>query len=128
MKKAVARDGLWNGWQGRDVDIIIDLGEQGNVAAVEASVLVSPTSWILAPASMTVFVSWEGLNWEPSGSASLPPSDDRSVRRVRLTASVGSMLPIRYLRITLANPGPLPAWHAAAGRPSWIFADEILVR
>ena len=121
-------DGLWNGWQGRDVDIIIDLGEQASVSSVEASVLSSPTSWILLPASMTVFASWDGLSWETAGSASLAPTDDRSVRRVRLTAGVQSMLPIRYLRITLANPGPLPAWHAAAGRPSWIFADEILVR
>jgi hypothetical protein len=33
----------------------------------------------------------------------------------------------RYLRIIAHNPGPLPAWHHAAGNPSFIFADEIIV-
>jgi hexosaminidase len=34
----------------------------------------------------------------------------------------------RFVRITARNGGRLPAWHPGAGRPSWVFADEIVVR
>ena len=33
----------------------------------------------------------------------------------------------RYIKITAENMGQPPYWHHAAGTPSWIFADEILI-
>ena len=35
---------------------------------------------------------------------------------------------IRYLRLRAENSGFLPDWHPGRGQPSWIFADEIVVR
>jgi hexosaminidase len=33
----------------------------------------------------------------------------------------------RFLRITAQNPGPLPEWHKAAGTPTILLTDEIIV-
>ena len=34
----------------------------------------------------------------------------------------------RYVRFRAVSPGKLPAWHPAAGNPTWLFVDEIVVR
>ena len=34
---------------------------------------------------------------------------------------------VRYLRVVVPNPGPLPDWHPAPGQPSYLFSDEIIV-
>ena len=34
----------------------------------------------------------------------------------------------RYMRATLVNAGPMPASSLGAGNPSWVFADEFVVR
>ena len=33
----------------------------------------------------------------------------------------------RYVKFRAESPGVLPAWHPAAGNPSWLFVDEIVV-
>ena len=121
-------DGLWNGWQGRDVEIVIDLGGVTDVRTVEASVLQSPVSWIILPGGMTVSTSDDGTTWLPGGMMGQAPSAERTVRRIGLTIDLPAGRRARFVKVVLANGGPLPAWHAAAGRPSWIFADEIVVR
>jgi hexosaminidase len=35
---------------------------------------------------------------------------------------------VRYVRVVGRNAGPLPAGHPGAGTPSWLFADEIVVK
>lgn len=34
---------------------------------------------------------------------------------------------IRYVRIRAVNVGQIPVWHDAAGRPAWLFADDIVL-
>ena len=34
----------------------------------------------------------------------------------------------RYIRVKAENYGILPEWHPAAGSPSWIFVDEVLIQ
>ena len=34
---------------------------------------------------------------------------------------------LRYIKIIAENMGQPPYWHHAAGTPSWIFADEVLI-
>ena len=33
----------------------------------------------------------------------------------------------RYVRVLAKNYGDAPYWHHAAGQPSWIFSDEIII-
>ena len=33
----------------------------------------------------------------------------------------------RYIRVLAQNYGDAPYWHHAAGQPSWIFSDEIII-
>lgn len=121
-------DGLWQGFLGQDLEATIDLGAPAALDSLTATFLHAPQSWILLPRSVAVWLSPDSVSWTPAGEVSYERSDrsgrDRQAFTLALPAGVG----YRYVRVLARNPGPLPAWHAGAGRPSWIFADEIVVR
>ncbi len=126
---AVYNDGLWNGWQGPDLDATIDLGETLNLHRVSLSLLEEVGSWILYPRAVKVLLSRDGTRWSDAGTVAVnipTRSNARSHRLVTVTLPTGSEA--RWVRVVATNPGPLPAWHPGAGSPSWIFADEIVVR
>ncbi len=124
----VFADGLWNGWQGPDLDAIIDLGSSLSLHEISISLLEEVRSWILYPSSVRVQLSGDGSQWRDGGTVALnvpTTSDGRSRRLVTVALPAGTAA--RWVRVVATNPGRLPAWHPGAGSPSWIFADEILV-
>jgi len=122
-------DGLWQGWQGPDLDAVIDLGESRALAAIEGSFLQDTRSWVLLPRLMRVWLSDDRTTWSEMGEATHDqPAQRTDPFRFTLRVALPQGAMARYVRVVAANPGPLPAWHPAAGHPSWIFADEIMVR
>ena len=46
------------------------------------------------------------------------------------SGSLTGCIPVRrarYVRLVAPGVDPLPEWHPGAGRPGWIFVDEIIV-
>ena len=122
-------DGLWQGWQGVDLDLTIDLGAVRDVAVVEGSFLQNTPSWIVMPRDMDVMLSSDGTTWSAAQTATHDVRVDQRetiLRRLSVTAPPGTQA--RFVRVVAHGSGPLPAWHSGAGHPSWIFADEIVVR
>jgi hexosaminidase len=123
------RDGLWQGWVGRDLEATIDLGVSARVDSVRATFLQATPSWILLPSAVALWLSSDGAEWTPVGEVA---HDVPAEREDRLRYSFALVLPTgsraRFIRIVARNAGPLPSWHPGAGRPSWLFADEIVVR
>ena len=122
-------EGLWQGWQGPDLEAVIDLGRATPVRTVEGSFQQTMRSWILLPRDLTVWLSDDGATWREAGTA----ASDQPVERPdpflsRLTVALPPGTVARWVKVRAGNPGPLPAWHPGAGRPSWIFCDEIVVR
>lgn len=122
-------DGLWQGWQGTDLDVTLDLGRTTPLGSVEGSFQQTTESWILLPRDFTVWLSDDGATWRQAGTAA---SDQPATRMEPFLERLAVTLPpgtaARWVRVRATNPGPLPAWHPAGGKPSWIFCDEIVVR
>jgi len=122
-------DGLWQGWQGTDLDATLDLGRTTPLASVAGSFQQTTESWILLPRDFTVWLSNDGATWREAGTATADqPATRMDPFLQRLTVALPPGTSARWIRVRARNPGPLPAWHHAAGRPSWIFCDEIVVR
>jgi hexosaminidase len=122
-------DGLWQGWQGPDLEVVIDLGRARPVSAVEGSFQQTTMSWILLPRDFTVWLSDDGAAWRLAGTTSSDqPPERQDPFLYRLTVALPAGAVARWVRVRATNPGPLPAWHPGAGNPSWIFCDEIAVR
>lgn len=122
-------DGLWQGWLGRDLEATIDLGAPTPIRSIAASFLQATPSWVLMPVSLTCEHSLDAVHWAPAGRTThdiSPRLDDP--QRVELECRLGIAIRARHIRVVARNFGPLPSWHPGAGKPSWIFADEIVVR
>ena len=122
-------DGLWQGWNGPNLDAVVDLGSVQPVRVVEGSFIQVTRSWILLPRDMTVWLSEDGASWREAGTAThdIPAEHLEPVLR-RLVVALPESARARYVKVRATSAGALPAWHGGAGRPSWIFADELIVR
>jgi len=120
------RKGFWQGFQGKDVEIVIDLGKETSVGTFMASVLQDTRAWIVFPKSVEFMVSTDGKQFKPAANVqNTIPVDSLDSRKQEL--SVIPLLPIkaRYVKIVLKQYGKLPDWHPGKGGDSFIFVDEI---
>jgi hypothetical protein len=122
-------DGLWQGWEGDDMEAVIDLGRPTPVREVELSTLQAMRSWILLPRRILMWLSDDGAAWRPVADLVhdiSPRREDAFTHRFSQALPAGTTT--RYVRVRAINAGPLPDWHPGAGGKAWVFADEISVR
>ena len=118
------RTGDWQGYQGVDLDVTIDLGEEREIRAVRGSFLQDQRSWIWLPREMAVSVSTDGKTFAPYATAT-HEVDPKSPDSLRRTLAVVGRARARYVRVVAKKFGVCPDWHLGAGGNAWIFADEI---
>ena len=122
-------DGLWVGWRGADLTATIDLKPAKPIHTIQMRFLQQSGSWALLPKRVTYEVSDDGKTWRTLQCTPIDvqPMDLRvMVRTVRFDAA--APVTARYLRVTAQNYGLLPVGHEGAGKPAFLFTDEILVQ
>jgi hexosaminidase len=122
-------DGAWQGWEGENLEAVVDLGTETAISEIELSTLQDTRSWILLPRRVAMWLSDDKAGWRPVADLThgVPPERaDPVIHRFRQRLPPGSRA--RYVRVRAVNAGPLPAWHPGAGGRAWIFADELVVR
>lgn len=122
-------DGLWVGWRGSDLAATIDLQPATPMHTIQVRFLQQSGSWALLPKLVTFAVSDDGKTWRTLQYTpiAVDPMDLRvMVRTVRFDAA--TPVTARYLRVTAQSYGLLPPGHEGAGKPAFLFTDEILVQ
>lgn len=122
------RKGGWQGYQGQDMDCIIDLGKETEVSEVVVSVLEDSRSWIYFPSAVSVSLSRDGKEYVPAGKAGNQGSKEMILEKKQMIVNLGGKKKTRFVKIKVVNYGKLPAWHLSAGEDAFIFVDEILIR
>jgi hexosaminidase len=122
------RDGTWQGFEGHDLQLTIDLGELQNIFKVEMNFLQSTPSWIFMPDYLEVSISIDGENWTYINRANneVSEKDNRVIIR-RLTSDFATR-EARFIKVLAKNKGVCPDWHEGAGGKAWIFCDEVIVK
>jgi hypothetical protein len=120
-------DGCWQGFQGQDLDIELDFGKEIPVNSVSCDFLQSSYSWILLPKEIQILVSRDAINYELVKVISQDIAQEDQKLLIHTFKETFDKLSCRYLKIIAKYPGPLPSWHHAAGNPSFMFGDEIIV-
>ena len=122
------RKGDWLGWQGEDVEIIVDLRNQRAVSAVSLSCLQDTRSWIVFPQAVQVYGSVDNKNFFLIGSAeNTVKADDYKLQLKEFAVRKAAPVKIRYLKIQAKTFGTLPEWHAGKGGKAYIFCDELII-
>ena len=123
------RDGLWQGWWGKDPVITLDLGDAEEIEELSLRCLQAVSSWILLPRFVEFQSSDDGQHWRPiRGGDHDVPIEAGGQRVFDFSVKFEHPIHARYVRAILVNAGKLPVWHLGTGGDSWIFADEFVVR
>lgn len=120
------RKGFWQGFQGKDVEITIDLGKEQLVGSFSATVLQDTRAWIVYPTHVEFKISADGKKFEPAAEAkNLVPADSLEAQVQTLSVIPFRPMLARYVKVILHQYGKLPEWHPGKGGDSFIFVSEI---
>lgn len=121
------RSGGWQGFEGVDLDVVLDLGKKQAIKKVSGNFVQDENSWIFLPVKMTVEVSDDGEHFTPAGEITNTISPEtKGVIQKNFEVSLPNVQ-ARYLRVKGINMGQCPPTHKGAGYPGWVFVDEIRV-
>jgi len=120
-------DGRWQGFEGTDLDAVIDLGEARAVRRIATRSLQNINAWIFLPSAVEFAVSSDGREFETVAqvASDVPPSLADIV--IKEFAADFTSRRARFVRVRARALGTVPAWHQGAGGKAWLFADEIVV-
>lgn len=120
-------DGQWQGFEGTDMDVIIDLGSEIAVTLISSRFMANVGSWIFLPEKVEYSSSADGESFIPLHAivTNLKPEEQES-RTEEYFASFPAVT-TRYIRVVARGLGTCPPWHAGAGGKAWLFCDEIII-
>ncbi len=118
------RDGFWQGWWGRDVELVFETKPDRQVRSLRLRCLQDQRSWIFLPRSIQIWGGDQRTDLVLIGS--IPVHHAQQPGEVDIFQYESTWpKPYRFIKIVVQNSGSLPAWHISAGHDSWIFMDEI---
>ena len=124
MGDARYNDGRWQGFRGDDLVATIKLDEPRKVGKVLVGFKQEVSQGVFLPAEVEVLVSADGKEFRSAATTKSEVSlrePGPLVKRFALTCDAAG----RFVRVRAKNVRRIPEWHPAAGRPAWLFVDEI---
>lgn len=118
------KTGRWLGFQGKDVDAVIDLKEPAEINKVTFNTNVVKGDWIMGAAGVTVKVSNDGTNFREVASKKIPELTKEDKDGIYPQEITFEPVTARYVEVII-NSSKLPAWHGGAGSDAFLFVDEI---
>lgn len=118
----------WQGFEKRDVDFIIDLGELTRFDTITTDWWYDIKDWVFRPMEVIYEISNDGTNFRKvyhSKHINAANVYDRGVLKLSQKIEDGKA---RYVRVKAKNPMINPKWHGSAGGATWIFIDEVTIK
>ncbi len=121
------KDGRWQGFIGKDMEVVIDLGSKQNISTLKTRFLHHPANWIFRPKSVTVKTSENGEEYADFGKYNFQAADKNLKTNVYSAQVKQKKTRARYIKVTADAYDVCPEWHKGAGNAAWLFVDEIVV-
>jgi len=118
--------GEWLGYEKSSFTATLDLGKEKEVTQVTISALESANSWIFFPKELKVSTSTDGRNFQSMSKESIPIASAPEPTKIKNFSLPFDKQNARYVKVEVKSNLVNPAWHQGAGKPCWIFVDEIL--
>lgn len=117
----------WLGFEGEDMECIIDLEEAKEIKEIKTTFLQEFKSWIFLPVKVSFFASQDGENYELVGEVNNTVPDNTPDIFVEDFMVYPENLEARYIKIFAESLKQCPDWHIGAGGKCWIFIDEVII-
>ena len=123
----VVSDKHWQGYEGDNLEIIIDLGKTKSISSLSSAYLQCIDPAVFLPKQVEYTISNDGKNFNIIGTIKSPkPNKEAKTERKTYTID-GLDLDARYIRVKAQNQNIIPDWHRGKGRKAWLFVDEIMI-
>lgn len=119
-------NGAWVGFVGDDMVAVVDLDKAETVSEVAVRTCVSTGDWIFDARGMAVAVSQDGKTYTQVASEDYPALVAHT-NGIFSHALKFSPVEARYVKVTVKSEREMPKWHGGAGKPGFIFVDEIAI-
>jgi len=118
----------WLGYEGNDMEVVVDLGEPMSISTISLAFLQVTNHIVFFPEKVTYLGSMDNQHFESFGTINnpFPLTKDSKVNDIQFFKLDFEERNARYIKVKATNT-KTPYWHHAAGLPSWLFADEIII-
>lgn len=120
-------DGNWQGYEGDDLDVIIDLKESKKVSTVSVAFLQDFGNWIFLPDKVEFSFSEDGDEFIKIKTVNSNSSKNDEISLIREFEIETDGFVVRFIKVRAVNIVTIPSWYPGAGEKAWLFADEIVV-
>jgi hexosaminidase len=122
------RDGHWQAVQGADMSMTIDLEKDTVIRSVTTQWYMYNNAWIFVPERVELWGSDDASSWTHLDTQIIDEDIRETGQRYRTVIQSLQGAQYRFIKVNAMSRGVCPDWHEAAGEPSWLFCDEIVVR
>ena len=119
-------DGEWQGWNGSDMEVVIDLGEPTQVSKITCGALQNAGAWIFLPEKVSFFASEDGKVFEKLGETN-HNIDPLAGDKIKKDFSIECEINASYVKVVAHNLATIPKGHMGEGQKAWLFVDEVIV-
>ncbi|UJH67454.1 DUF4838 domain-containing protein [Allomuricauda sp. SCSIO 65647] len=118
----------WLGYEGDDMEVIIDLGTPQTISTASLAFLQVTNHVVFFPTSVAYYGSNDKQEYTLLARLQNPNPLEKTSKVNDIHYFDAQFKPqnVRYVKIVAKNT-ETPYWHHAAGLPSWVFADEIIL-
>ena len=121
-------DGRWQGFEGVDVNAVIDLGRSRSIHRIAARFLQDINAWIFLPTTVEFAVSGNGRDFVKVAEVANDISPRLADTVIKEFGTTFGPRRVRYVRVRARTIGTVPDWHFGAGGKAWLFTDEVVIR
>ncbi len=119
--------GEWMGFNGNPLIAVVDMGAEKEFSKVSLRTLIDGLNWIVDTRGITVEVSDNGQDFTTVASKEVAPMD-AYVTDIYTHTLTFDPVKARYVKVTALCETELPKFQdAGAGKPGFLFVDEIVV-
>jgi len=122
------RTGAWQGYEGQNLEAVVDLGGLQEIHSLSAGFLQDPGSWIFMPEYVEFSISNDGKTFIPVGRVNNNISqrdNDIVIKEFKINVYPKQ---VRYIKVFAKSVIDCPEWHKGAGGKAWLFVDEIMIQ
>lgn len=119
----------WLGFEGNDMEAVIDLGQTESVSFVHTAFLKVTNHVVFFPEQVEVYYSSDGTTYQKLAAreTAIPLKLGDKVNDVEYYDFEFTPVQARYIKVYARSMKVAPAWHHASGNPAWIFCDEVII-
>ena len=119
----------WLGFEGNDMEAVIDLGEAEDISQVHTAFLKVTNHVVFFPEEVRIYHSTDNVNFHKLAAkeTAYPLKRRDKVNDIEYFDFKFEPIQARYIKVSARSMKEAPEWHHAAGLPSWIFCDEVII-